>query len=527
MMRALLRIGAAAVALVAVAACTGKAPTTSTSSSDATFAYLNNLDVMTEWDPATSYSNEGIAMANMYEQLTRTDPTTGDVEPLLAESWESSDGGLQWTFELRPDVTFTTGNPVDAAAAKAAIERTIDLKGGASYIWGPVKSITVEDNLTLVFDLKYATPLDLVASSGFGAYIYDTRAATGDLGAWFNDGHAAGTGPYVPTSWKKGSETELTLEQNDDYWGGWDGDHYTSVVYKVVPEQTTAVQLLESGEGSFIPQVSSTLFESLQDTDGVTAVEGPSFQNLLALFNTASGPLADPSVRQAVALAIDYDGIVAALGGSMVKATGVVPPGLLGYTEDVQQTTDPDAARTLLRDAGYSESNRLELTVTYAAGTPELDTTVTVMKANLASVGVDLTTKALAWPTQWDLAKSADESKRQDIFIMYWYPDYADPFSWFVNIYRSADPPYFNLAYWDDKQVDEVIDGLQAATATDREAAQEQYVELQQTISEQSVSPILGVTTFQRAIASSVTGYVDNPAYGNVVFVHDLAPAAD
>ena len=265
-MRTLCRISAAAVALLALAACTGKAPTTPAAPADATFTYLNNLDVMTEWDPATSYSNEGVAMANMYEQLTRSDPKTGEAEPLLAESWESSSDAKQWTFHLRPDVTFTTGNPVDAAAAKAAIERTISLKSGAAYIWDSVKTVTAKDDLTLVFDLKYATPLDLVSSSGFGAYIYDTKATSGDLGKWFNEGNAAGSGPYVPTSWKKGTETELTLAKNAEYWGGWDGAHYTSLVYKVVPEQTTAIQLLQSDEGTFIPQLSTTLFNSLKDT---------------------------------------------------------------------------------------------------------------------------------------------------------------------------------------------------------------------------------------------------------------------
>ena len=197
---------------------------------------------------------------------------------------------------------------------------------------------------------------------------------------------------------------------------------------------------------------------------------------MLAMLNTASGPLADADIRRAVAEAIDYDGIISTLGGSMVKATGVVPPGLLGYTEDVQPTTDVDDARKLLAAAGYSESNMLPLTLTYAEGDPELDTIVTVMKANLADVGIDLKARALAWPTQWDIGKSEDASKRQDIFLFYWYPDYADPFSWFVNLYRSANPPYFNMSYWDDKQVDEVIDGLQAVTATNREEAQSQYV---------------------------------------------------
>lgn len=189
----------------------------------ATFTYLNNLDVVTEWDPATSYSNEVIAMNNIYEQLTRTNAETGSTEPLLATSWETSADGLTWTFKLRDGVMFSSGNPADANAAKAALERTIKLAGGASYIWDPVETITAKDATTLEFKLKYAAALDLIASSAFGAYIYDTNASPGDLAEWFAEGNAAGTGPYVIDSWAKGTENELTLAANETYWGGWEG----------------------------------------------------------------------------------------------------------------------------------------------------------------------------------------------------------------------------------------------------------------------------------------------------------------
>ena len=516
-----------ATVVLLLAACTGKAPSHPAGATDATFTYLNNLDVMTEWDPATSYSNEIIAMNNLYEQLTRSDPDTNKVEPLLATSWKQSDGGRTWTFQLRTGVTFSTGRRVTAAAAKAAIERTISLKGGAAYIWDPVKTIDATGPTTLVFHLKYAAPLDLIASSAYAAFIYDTKAAGGgNLGKWFEQGHAAGTGPYRVGSWKKGTEDELQLTKNAGYWGGWSGAHYTGIDFKVVPEQTTAVQLLQSGQGSFIPQLSSSLFKSLQGDSGVTTKRSPSFENVLAMLNTASGPLADVQVRQAVADAIDYDGIVKTLGGDMTKATGVVPPGLLGYTTEVQPTTDAAKAKSLLSAAGYSGSKKLTLSLTYAAGDPQLATIVTLLKSNLAAVGVKLDAKALSWPTQWSIGKSQDPAKRQDVFLFYWYPDYADPYSWFINLYHSADPPYFNLSYWDNPQADRMIDGLQALTATNRTAAQQQYVALQKMISSDAVSPVLGVVNSQRALASSVQGYVDNPAYNAVVFVHDLTPAA-
>lgn len=514
---------ATATALV-LAACSGTAPPAA-ASLDTTFTYAYNLTVMTSWDPATSYSNEVIAMNNMYEQLTRYDSATKKVMPLLAVSWSTSPDGLTWTFKLRQGVKFNDGHPMDATAAKAALDRTIKLAGGAAYEWDSVKTIVAQDPSTLVFHLKYAAPLDLIASSAYAAYIYDTTASTGDLAAWFEAGHTAGTGPYVVDTYNKGQATELTLKENPTYWGGWQGDHYKSLVFEVVPQETTAAQLLQSKQVTFVSALSAPLFDSVASASGIKTSQTPSFQNIMAMLNTATGPLTDLRVRQAVSQAIDYKGIVTALRGSVVQAQGVIPQGLLGFTTDVSQVTNVSGAESLLKAAGYGPGGKqLSLSLTYASGTPELDTIVTLMKSNLARVGITLNAKALAWETQWAIGKSQDATKRQDIFLFYWYPDYADPFSWFINLYRSANPPYFNMSYWQDKAADATIDGLQAVTATNRDLAQQQYVQLQQTISTQAVSPVLGVDNFRRAYLATVGGYVDNPSYSNVVFVHDLTP---
>ena len=77
-----------------------------------------------------------------------------------------------------------------------------------------------------------------------------------------------------------------------------------------------------------------------------------------------------------------------------------------------------------------------------------------ILKSDLAQLNVNVDVQALQWTAQWDRAKSADPAKRQDIFVMYWYPDYADADSWFTNLYHSSPKPYFNLAYLDDQSLD-------------------------------------------------------------------------
>src|SRR4029077_15060462 len=109
----------------------------------------------------------------MYETLTRYNSATDTVGQMLATSWSSADGGKTWTFQLRHGVTFHTGRPMTAQAAKGSILRTIKLNGGASYVCASVKTIDTPDQYTLVFHLSYAAPLDLQASADYSAYIYD------------------------------------------------------------------------------------------------------------------------------------------------------------------------------------------------------------------------------------------------------------------------------------------------------------------------------------------------------------------
>jgi peptide/nickel transport system substrate-binding protein len=485
---------------------------------DSTFVYAPNSDVVTDWDPATSYSNEIVALANIYEGLTRYNSQTKQAEPRLATEWTSSGDGKEWTFKLRQGVKFHTGDPMDAEAAKKAIERTIEKKGGAAYIWDPVDEIEAVDASTLKFTLKYAAPLDLVTSSGYAAWIYDVDAVDADGGT------TAGTGPYTIDSWRKGEENELTLKAFEDYWGGWKPEQYKKVTFRVTPEITTAWQLLQKGEVNFVRRLNPQLFAQAGTTQGVQSAQTQSFQNLLVLFNTADGPTKDVRVRQALQLAIDYDGLAAALEGSGVKASGLVPQGLLGHVDGMEPKQDLARAQQLLADAGYGpDLEELELSLTYAIGDEDQKLLVTLLSSTLKQLNVTLRAKPMNWGAQWDLGKK----RGQDVFVMYWYPDYPDAYSWFLNVFKSADKPQFNLSYLKNAEIDAAIDKLPELTATDRTAAEQEYRKLQQKIiQEEAAVAVPYVQRYQRALSADVQGYQDNPAYPSVVFFYELTRAS-
>jgi peptide/nickel transport system substrate-binding protein len=542
-LRRALIVACAALAAVPVAGCgskkapggTGASGSSSSASAgsgaapqDATLTYLDSNELMVGWDPATSYSNEVSVMNNMYEQLVRYDYRSKSVKPQLADSYTKSDGGKTWTFKLHPGVRFHDGNAADAAAAKAAIERTMKLNQGAGYEWGAVRTITAPDATTLVFKLKYPAPLDLIASSAYAAYIYDTKAAPAGttLAKWFAAGHEAGTGPYELEKWNKGQDVEVRLAQFKDYWKGWDGTHYAHVVFRHVPQATTSAQLLRSGDATFARQLNAQLFGSLKGAQGMSETTSPSFENLVGLLNTASGPLKDKRIRQAVIAAMDYDGEISALKGAGTAAHGFIPEGLAGYDESIVEKQDLDQARQLLAQAGYGAGKRLKLTMTLAQGDDNEALTAAIYKSDLARIGVDLTVKPMQWTAQWDQAKSSNMAKRQDIFMMYWYPDYADAFSWFTSLFRSSAEPSFNLSYVKDTALDAQIDALQEKAAQGGSVADDAYKAAQQRVQDDAIVMTFYVNNYQRAYRSSLQGYSDNPAYANVVFAYNMTPGA-
>ena len=168
-------------------------------------------------------------MHNIYETLTRYDAVTNKVMPALASAWTSSADGTTWTFTLRAGVTFHTGRAMDAAAAKAAIERTKTLGQGAGYIWGAVKTDRGEGRPDARLHARLPRPARPDRLGATTRPTSTTREAAGAgageeaLVAWFKTGKDAGTGPYTIASWKAGEEFELTLDKYAGYWGGWDG----------------------------------------------------------------------------------------------------------------------------------------------------------------------------------------------------------------------------------------------------------------------------------------------------------------
>ena len=474
-------------------------------------------------DPAISFSDDSHITSNCYETLSIYNPP-GSAEllgPGLATSWEADEDNMVWTFHLREGVTFHDGEPFNAEAVKAAIENTMEIGAGAAWIWAPVDSIEAVDEYTVQFNLMYPAPMDLVVSSGYQAWIYSAKAYAEHGTEWFNEGNCAGTGPYTIESYDRGSR--LIMTRNEDYWGGWSEGQFDKVVFEVVEDPVVRQQMIEAGTADFTYEIPTDNLPALETRDDLVVYTNQSLMNMVGLMNTQKPPLDDPLVRQALSYSFPYQQIIeGVMGDRAVQSHGTIPAGMWGHGEDLfQYSYDLDKAGELLTEAGYPDGG-FDLVYTFATGDLAEQTAGEMWKAELDKLGINLEVQGMTWEAQWALGQS-DPENAQDIFVMYWWPDYVSPISWLYGMFRSEEETLFNLGYYSNETFDELIDTADAISGTDREQASDMFIEAQQILIDDAASIFIYDVANTHIVRADINSYVDNPAYPHVVFVYQLS----
>jgi ABC-type transport system substrate-binding protein len=488
----------------------------------------------TTWDPVKSFSTEAAYMANMYEQLLRINPpgSADRFTPLLAESWESSADGLSWTFHLRHGVTFHDGEVMNANAVKLSIEAAKD-HGGASFIWLPLDTIDTPDEYTVVFNLSYVAPVDLIASSLYGAWIISPKAleAVAADPNYFESGKEAGTGPYMLDSYTP--DQEVVFKKFDNYWGGWQPNNYDIVLVQIVPEATTQQQLLEGGEVDLASLIPTENLDSFRNNPDYTVYEEPSFFNYVGFFNTLRPPLDNPLVRQALSYAIPYQDIIdISVTGLGTQSRGPVPQGVWPWSDQVNQYTyDLDMARSLLAQAGIPDSG-FSIRLTYASENAAEALFAPLIKDSFAQIGVDVTIESVLFSQQWEQAKS-DPANAQDMFLLLYWPTYSDAGSdnlWSM-FYGTADAPHlnvtaFNLSYWFSPDYNALLDTAINDTVTDPTTSQQTYIQAMNLLVDQAPAVFFFDTKAAYVIPNRIAGFHYNLNYPfTPFFYYQLTPA--
>lgn len=362
------KLAAAAAAAATTAVLLSGCATAAGQEEGDTFVFLSDLEPVC-FDTA-GYKN--LANYNVARQIL--DPLVwqapdGTFSPALAESWESSDDGLTWTFTLRDDVTFHDGNPLTADDVEASVQRFF-VEGNTlnAPSWYESSKVVDENTWELTTPQAYANILQQLSNPDFPILSAESIEEYTDGDRCADPTTIVGTGPFIPTEYEKGST--LTLERNEDYaWGPEFAEntgpaYFETLEIRFVPEAQARVGALLSGQADAASAVPPLNADEIENADGFELLNAPATGvPFTAPLNTTSGPTADVRVREALQRSVDLDEIVDSIyAGRYDRAwTALAPttPPLGSYNEELegQLTYDPEAAAALLAEAGYTEKN--------------------------------------------------------------------------------------------------------------------------------------------------------------------------
>ena len=347
-----------------------------------TYIAISNLPIMSNLGyPREMGSNEPGWWS---EALAEKSDLYGNLTPLLAESWEEDYEAKTFTVHLRKGVKFHDGTDFNAEAAKWNYEEKI--AGKTFALWQRVTSIDVIDDYTLRFTLSdYPYDVKDIILTEVKFYSPTAIETNGRDWALMNE---TGTGPFTVVDVQP--DVSITMDRFDDYWQ--EGYPYLDrIIYKTIGDALVAQALMENGEADEWASPSDpTIFVEMEKKGFIARYTGRplnSLQWFLYPENKPDSIFNDIKIRQAVACALDTEGIALAIGkGIYDPLNQLVYKGLYCYNPDFHDNDyNLDKARQLLEEAGYPDG--FETSLTYEPG--EKDDAAAIADC-LGKVGIEV-----------------------------------------------------------------------------------------------------------------------------------------
>lgn len=330
----------------------------------------------------------------MGEMLTRVN-SKGELEPWLASGWRSLDP-LRWEIVLRDGVTFWDGTVADAAAVKAALERSAAKNAGAREQLGAA-AIDVVDARTLVIRTQRPNTALPAALAQWGFVIYNARAVEAQGDQAFTRAPVL-TGPFRPVEFKQDELT--TLVRHEAYWGGTPALERIQV--RLVMDGNTRVLALLSGDADLIMNIPADLLGTLRRQQGVYLTETLGGAVQFLFLNPRTPPLDDPLVRRALSLAVDRRVLAEQVLGGTVEVAGDVYSPIYSWALKLAYPSDVAQAARLLDEAGWrpgadgvrtKDGRPLSFTVLWYPQRTDLQPMGIALQAQLKTLGVRIELK--------------------------------------------------------------------------------------------------------------------------------------
>jgi peptide/nickel transport system substrate-binding protein len=510
---------AAAAALLATAA----APAMAATPKD-TLVLAWAIDDIITLDPAEAFEiSAGEIMGNTYDRLVRfdiADPSRlyGDI----ADSWTVSEDGKLYTFKLKPNLKFASGNPLTADDVVYSLQRSVKLDKTPAFIlnqlgWTKDNVETmvkkVDDlTLTIATDKAYAPSFVLNCLSANVAAIVDKKLLAehekdGDMGYGWLKTNYAGSGPLKIREWR--ANEILALERNPNYYG--DKAKLARVIYRHVSESATQRLLLEKGDIDVARNLSPDDLDAVAKNKDIAITSTPKGTVYYFSLNQKNPILAKPEVREAIKYLVDYD----AIGATFIKGIGQIhqtflPVGLLGASDDKPYKLDIAKAKELLAKAGYP--NGFSVTMDVRNNQPVTGIAEAVQRT-MAQAGI----KMEIIPGDGKQTLTKYRARNHDMYIGQWGADYWDPntnaSTFASNPDNSDGASNKTLAWrnaWDIPELNKKTDAAVLERDTEKRAAL--YKDLQKDVLETSPFVMLYQMIETAGVRKNVEGLKIGPS---------------
>jgi peptide/nickel transport system substrate-binding protein len=332
------------------------------------------------WDPVVQGSGFNFNLTALaYASLTEIDED-GNAAPGLAESWDCNETGDAVTFHLREGLEFQDGEPVDAEAVKAYIERAKTQENSALHgDLTSIESVTADSELDVTVHLNQVDHQIPLLLGRRVAQITSPKAAEDPekLNQW-----PVGAGPFTVVEYVP--ESHIFFEKNDDYWDA-ENIHIDRVELSAAPDPSTLVASIETGVYDFTFGLPASQFDAAVAA-GLDVSQHPVYSASNISLNTNKAPFNDPAVVDAVRHAIDREEFLdKATFGKGYVTTQPFPEGYIAYDEESADLWpyDPELSKQILADAGYEPG---EIVVDLVVSAESVSNEI--VQAQLAAIGI-------------------------------------------------------------------------------------------------------------------------------------------